>query len=103
MTLIRMSLSIYAGSGSRKHFRSRYEATIMSFGRQAKIDQQLLHHLFFDPVANVKDTSKVLNVAFDTANSLIKKFTREKILHELMGFSRNKLYNLEEYINLFKR
>lgn len=83
--------------------RSKYETSIMSFGRQAKFGQQLLHHLFSSPVVSVKQASQILDVAFNTANTLIQKFTKEKILHEITGFSRNKLFTLQEYINLFSK
>ncbi len=82
--------------------RSAYEQKIMTFGRQAKLSQKMLLQMFSTPVISVPIISQRLNVAYNTANSIIKKFIEEDILREITGYSRNRLFLLWEYLSLFK-
>ncbi len=83
--------------------RADYERKIMNFGRQAELGERLLQSLFSEPVMNVKQSAKALNVAFNTANSLIEKFCKAKILREITGLSRHQLFALWQYMDLFKK
>ena len=82
--------------------RRKYEQKIMTFGRQAKAAQKMLLHMFSKPIISVNLVSKKLNMAYNTANSLIRKFSDEDILREITGYSRNRLFALWEYLTLFK-
>ncbi len=82
--------------------RQRYEKKIMELGRRAKLGHSLLLNLFSDPAINVADTAKKLDIAINTANTLIKNLEKMEILKEMTGFSRNRIFLLHEYINLFR-
>jgi len=82
--------------------RKEYEYIIRGFGRQSKLAHKLLLFLFSNPIISVKEVNNELNISFATANSLIQKFLNIGILKEITGYSRNRLFMLCEYIDLFK-
>ena len=81
----------------------KYEQSIMTFGRRAKLGQKLLLQLFSHPVISVTVAAKMLGVSFNTANNLISLFEKKRVLKEITGFSRNKLFALWEYLDLFSK
>ncbi len=83
--------------------RMKYEQSIMTFGRRAKLGQKLLLQLFSHPVISVTVAAKMLGVSFNTANNLISLFEKKRVLKEITGFSRNKLFALWEYLDLFSK
>lgn len=99
---------IITAEKSRKRFekiialRKKYEKKIIEFGRRAKIGQHLLLHLFSNPAIQIKEVEKYLGVAYNTANTLIKQFQEAGILTEITGYSRNRVFTLHEYLDLFK-
>ena len=82
--------------------RSRYEQQIMSFGRRAKLGHSLLLQLFSSPATTVSDTAKRLDISISASNTLVNQMTKVGILKELTGFSRNRIFILHEYIDLFR-
>lgn len=82
--------------------RQSYEQKIMTFGRRAELGQKLLLHLFSHPILNIQKAAEVLDVRFNTANILIDLLVRENILNEITGFSRNRLFMLWEYLEIFR-
>ena len=82
--------------------RTRYEQQIISFGRRAESGQQLLLHLFSQPAVQVKQVAEYLNVSYNTANTLIDQFREAGILEETTGYSRNRVFVMQEYLRLFK-
>jgi Fic family protein len=82
--------------------RGRYEQQIMGFGRRATLGHNLLLMLFSEPATTVSDTAKRLNISISAANTLVNKMTGANILKELTGFSRNRIFILHEYIDLFR-
>ncbi|KKN49129.1 hypothetical protein LCGC14_0646030 [marine sediment metagenome] len=83
--------------------RGEYEQTIMTFGRRAELGQRLLLYMFSKPVVNISQISKELNIAFNTANSIIQQFSQTGIVKEITDLSRNRLFVLWNYLDLFKR
>jgi len=83
--------------------RQKYEQKIMSMGRRAQVGQKLLLILFSNPIVNINQVAKELDVAFITATRLINEFESKKILREKTGFSRNRSFELFEYIDLFDK
>lgn len=82
--------------------RRLYENKILTFGRRAKLGQTLLLQLFSHPATTVQQAAQALNVTFNTANSLIGLFVKGGMLQEITGFSRNKLFILRKYLDIFK-
>ena len=82
--------------------RTNYEQQIMGLGRRAKLGHSLLLQLFSSPAINVANTAKALNVSISAANTLVNELSETKILKELTGFSRNRIFILHEYVDLFR-
>jgi len=82
--------------------RQKYEGKIINFGRRAKIGQQLLLELFSNPISDIHRIEKKLNVTYNTANTLVNVFLKNGILEEMTGHSRNRLFVLQEYLDLFR-
>lgn len=83
--------------------RQSYEKKIITLGRRAKIADELLLFLFSQPIISSKTVMKRFSVTFNTANSLLSSFEKLGLLKEITGFSRNRLFELREYINLFRK
>ncbi len=83
--------------------RGEYEQTIMTFGRQAELGQKLLLYMFSKPIVNISQISKEFNIAFNTASSLIQHFSQAGMVKEITGLSRNRLFVLWNYLDLFKK
>ena len=81
--------------------RSNYEEKIMKFGRQTKLGHNLLLFMFSNPIVSVKKVQQQLNITYNTANSLINKFHKAGLLKEITGYSRNRLFMLWQYLDLF--
>ncbi len=83
--------------------RKQYEQRIMELGRRAKLAHALLMKLFSDPAINTANAAKILNISVSAANTLINKLSHMEVLKEVTGFSRNRIFVLQEYLDLFKR
>jgi len=83
--------------------RDKSEQKIMSLGQRAKIGQELLKHLYSQPILNTKQIVKKLQITYPSANTLVKQFEKIGILNEITGFKRNRLFVFSEYLKLFER
>lgn len=83
--------------------RQRYERKIVAMGRRAELGQQLLLKLFSQPIMNINQIAEKLSVAFVTATRLVNEFEQKGILKEKTGFSRNRSFELHEYVGLFEK
>jgi Fic family protein len=85
------------------NLRQRYESKVMTMGIRAKNAQRLLLFMFSRPIASNKTVEKELGTSFNSANRLIKSLIDLGILNEITGHSRNRLFVLKEYLDLFKK
>ncbi len=83
--------------------RQRYDSRVISLGSRAKNAQKLLLFMFSHPIVNTKTVAKELQISFNSANRLLKSLVDLRILKEATRFSRNRLFILDKYLNLFKR
>lgn len=83
--------------------RNEAEQKIMSFGKRAKIGQELLKYLYSQPVVNIKQITNKLGITNPSANTLVKQFQKAGILREVTGFKRNRLFVFYEYLRLFDK
>lgn len=83
--------------------RKRYEKKILTFGRRTKLAHELLLQLFSNPAVSVARIEKQLNISASAAHRLANELEQTSILKEITGFSRNRIFILHEYIELFKR
>jgi len=83
--------------------RLQYEDRIRTLGRRTQIGQDLLILLFSYPIIDTGDVAEKLNIAFNTAKSLLGEFERLKMV-KIFSFkkARKKLFILWDYFNLYK-
>lgn len=79
-----------------------YDTNILTLGSRAKNAQKLLRFMYATPIVNVRSVEKELGISFSSANRLLKSLTALEILRETTDHSRNRLFVLEKYLNLFR-
>jgi len=82
--------------------REKYEDKILTLNRRAKFGKKLLLCLFSHPVVSIQKASQFLEMSHETTSRLMHKFEEFGFLKEVTGFSRNRLFVLHEYLDLFK-
>lgn len=83
--------------------RKKYEKHIMKFGKRIKLADALLLKLFSAPAITVANIAKQLDISVSAANTLANMMEGVGILKEITGFSRNRVFILHEYVQLFER
>ncbi|HNW55977.1 MAG TPA: Fic family protein, partial [bacterium] len=83
--------------------RLKYEEKILSLGVRAKSAQKLVNYMFSRPIVSSKSVQKNIEISLNTSNRLLKALIDLQILKEVTGYSRNRLYVLQDYLNLFKK
>ncbi len=83
--------------------REKVEKEIATLGKRSKLAQELLNHLYSQPIMNAKDIETKLNITHPSANSLAKQFEQLGIFKEITGFKRNRLFVFSEYLALFEK
>ena len=83
--------------------REKYNKQILTLGSRARKAQVLINHMYSHPIVNNDSVKRLLGVSFSTANNLVEQLTAREILREVTGFSRNRLFILDDYVNLFRR
>lgn len=96
-----------ANSGKQKferimELRSQYMERVLQLGRRAERANQLITALYASPVINVSGASELLGISPSNVNLLISEMVRLNILKEVTGFSRNRLFVLDEYLKIFR-
>jgi len=82
--------------------RKFFEDKISTLGKKTERGRKLLVYLFSDPVINIKDVEKALSVQYVAANNLVQDFMNLGILKEKTGYSRNRIFIMNDYIKLFR-
>jgi Fic family protein len=85
--------------------RKRYETALeRTLGvKRHKVAKELLLKLFSRPIVTVKDMSEMITVSFQTASVFAKEFEKAGLLKEKTGFSKNRIFYLREYLDLFNK
>jgi Fic family protein len=82
--------------------RKEYDTKILTLGSRAKNAQKLLQLMYATPILNARSVEKELAISFSSANRLLKSLTELGVLNETTGHSRNRLFVLDKYLNLFR-
>ncbi len=82
--------------------RQEYEERILKLGSRAKNAHKLLRFMFAQPIINVNSAVQELEMVFSSTSQLLKSLVELGILKEITGFSRNRLFVLEKYLDLFR-
>jgi len=75
---------------------------ILTMGKRAKQGLVLLHALFSKPVVTTKDVQNITSLSPKAANDLVQAFLTAGILKETTGYQRNRVFNFEDYLRLFR-
>ncbi|ANY84562.1 cell filamentation protein Fic (plasmid) [Microvirga ossetica] len=73
------------------------------FGASGGKAMQVLEHLYTRPTVTVNQVRELLGVSFPNANNLVERLTEHKILSEITGQARNRVFLYEPYIELFRK
>lgn len=82
--------------------REFFEDKISTLGRKTERGRKLLIYLFSNPIVNIKRVEKSLDIQYAAANNLVQDFMNLGILKEKTGYSRNRLFAMDDYIKLFR-
>jgi len=83
--------------------RQKYESIIDArIGiRRQKYAKKLLLELFSKPIVTAGEMAQMIDATFQTATTIAKEFEDAGIFSERTGFSRNRIFYLKEYLDLF--
>ncbi|MFA5761556.1 MAG: Fic family protein [Dehalococcoidales bacterium] len=75
---------------------------ILAMGKRTKQGGVLLRTLFSKPIITVKDVGQITGLSTKAANDLTQAFLSAGILTEMTGDKRNRIFNFEDYLKLFR-
>ncbi|MDE0689244.1 MAG: Fic family protein [Candidatus Poribacteria bacterium] len=79
-----------------------YEKKILPLRSRVKNAQKLLNFMYSEPTVSVNLVVERFNMSYSTVNRLLKSLTELGVLKETRDRSRNRLFALEKYLNLFR-
>ena len=74
---------------------------ILLMGKRMKQGMDFFHFLFKTPVVTAKNVQTFSGLSIKAAHDLIKVFVDHKILVEITGYQRNRIFVFEKYTKLF--
>ena len=77
------------------------EAKIKSLGNRSGDAQKVVEYLYTQPVIEVSRVEEIIKKSNVTAYKLISSLEELKVLKEISGAQRNKLYVFKDYLDLF--
>jgi Fic family protein len=81
--------------------RKEYQQMInKKFGNKSGSAMQLLDGLFSKPVIMINSIKEITSLSFPNANRLASEFEKIKILKEITGQKRNRIYEFVEYMDI---
>jgi Fic family protein len=82
--------------------RNNYTERMMKLGRRAGKANKLINSLYSKPVTSASEAASLLEISFSNTNVLLRDLVKENILKEITGFSRNRIFVLDEYMQIFR-
>jgi Fic family protein len=92
-----------ATAGQIVQLREDCRREVIAAGMTSTAPLTLVDVLFDKPLINVNVACEVLGRSFVSANNMINKFCDLKILAEVTGNKRNRLFRFERYLTLFEQ
>ena len=85
--------------------KQRIEADILPrfSARRLVTAQALMRHLYAQPVIDIKRAAKVTECTVTTVSALIRDLVAYRVLIEMTGQRRNRLFIFQDYFNLFQK
>jgi len=82
--------------------RSQVEYKIISLGKKQALAKSFLQCLYSKPIIDASETAEALEINITTALRLIDDFIKLKILKEVTGYKRNRIFIFDDYMKLFR-
>jgi Fic family protein len=82
--------------------RNNCERKILILGKKTKLAQDFLHFLYKKPIIDSQDVQQAFSINLSTVSRLIDDFLRLRILIEITGQKRNKVFAFAKYVKLFE-
>jgi Fic family protein len=77
------------------------DAKIVKLNRKAERGRELMNLLYRKPIIKTSDAVDALGITPKSAIQLIADLQKMKILHEMTGFKRNRVFIFKDYLKLF--
>ncbi|MDR1124273.1 MAG: Fic family protein [Elusimicrobiota bacterium] len=84
-------------------YKAGIDKKILGIGSRAKTANILAGTMFSTPVIGINKAAEILGVSYNTAARLIQLLENENIIRQIDDKERNKYYELNGYLDLFKR
>lgn len=81
--------------------KTQFENDIIQLGIRAKYANQALQYLYTNPIIGIKQLQQYLGIKYDATNNLVKNLVKCNILEEITGYSRNRIFVMRQYLDLF--
>jgi len=80
---------------------NEYEENALSFPGRADNNRNILKSFFNDPVLTIKQMEMQTGLSQPTVERVVKNMIDSEMLHEVTGYSRNRVFRLTKYLELF--
>ena len=79
------------------------ETTAVSLGGRSDNTLKVIRAFYDNPILNSKQISQITGLSQPTTDNIIKRLHNDdvKILYELTGYSRNRVFVLFDYLRIF--
>ncbi len=78
------------------------EIQIQKLGSRSNNAQLIINHLFQRPIINAQQTKEITGLSLPSVYKLLKELEELKVIEEITGGKRGKLFIFEKYIGLFE-
>lgn len=82
--------------------RNCEEKRIYGLGKKVAVSKILLDHLFQQPILDAEQIARITQLSLVSTYKLIEDFMRLRILYELTGNKRNRIFAFQDYFSIFK-
>ena len=77
------------------------ENRLQNLGSRSANANTIVRHLYQHPIVDAKKAKKLTNLSAPSVYKLLEALEKHKIIHEVTGNKRGKIYFFREYINIF--
>jgi len=81
----------------------KYENMVLSFPGRADTNRTVLKTFFIEPVLTAKELQIKTSLSQPVIDKVVKSMLDSGLLKELTGYSRNRIFALSDYLNIFTR
>ena len=83
-------------------YKEKIDNSILQLGSKATSAKELIKYMFAKPILNIGMVAENLNCSFGKASALIQDLINLNIIKEKTNGARNRYFELNGYLDLFK-